>query len=70
MIEEQGNLTRNFDVLIDIFELAEVDWQIAVTTTDVEDARYRGLVMRGDDEIILRRTVVLPTACSMSAPVL
>jgi len=54
MLEEQGNLARNFDVLIGIFEEAEVDWQIAVTTTDTESARYRGLVMRGDDEIILR----------------
>jgi len=54
MLEEQGNLARNFDVLIGILEAADVDWQIAVTTTDVEAARYRGLLMRGDDEIILR----------------
>lgn len=54
MVEEQDNLARNFDSLIGIFEEAEVDWRIAVTTTDVEVRRYRGLLMGGDDEIILR----------------
>jgi hypothetical protein len=54
MVEEQGNLAGNFDQLIDTFATAEVDWTIAVTTTDVEADRFRGLLVTGDDEIILR----------------
>ncbi len=54
MVEEQDNLANNFDALIGIFEEADVDWRIAVTTTDVEMRRYRGLLVGGDDEIILR----------------
>ena len=54
MAEEQGNLARNFDSLIDTFSAAEVDWQIAVTTTDVQlENAYRGMLVGGDDEIIL-----------------
>lgn len=54
MAEEQDNLARNFQALIDTFAAADVDWQIAVTTTDTEHAEYRGLLMGGDDEIIVR----------------
>lgn len=54
MIEEQDNLARNFSTLIDTFQEAEVEWQIAVTTTDTEpDGPYKGLLIGGDDEIIL-----------------
>lgn len=54
MVEEQENLASNFGNLIDAFARAEVDWQIAVTTTDIESERFRGLLVSGDDEIILR----------------
>ncbi|MFT7517912.1 MAG: hypothetical protein ACI9MC_000036 [Kiritimatiellia bacterium] len=54
MVEEQNNLANNFDALISAFTTAEVDWQIAVTTTDVEAERFRGLLVSGDDEIIVR----------------
>jgi hypothetical protein len=54
MVEEQDNLARNFDALISTFTAADVDWQLAVTTTDTEVEQYRGLLMGGDDEIILR----------------
>ncbi len=54
MAEEQDNLARNFQTLIDTFAQADVDWQIAVTTTDTEHDRYRGLLMGGDDEIVLK----------------
>lgn len=54
MVEEQDNLARNFDALISTFAAADVDWQLAVTTTDTESARYKGLLQGGDDEIILR----------------
>jgi len=54
MVEEQDNLARNFDALISTFENADVDWRLAVTTTDTEADRYRGLLMGGDDEVILR----------------
>ncbi len=54
MVEEQDNVARNFDALISTFEAANVEWQLAVTTTDTEVERYRGLLMGGDDEIIVR----------------
>lgn len=54
MVEEQQNVASNFDVLINTFASAEVNWQIAVTTTDVENERFRGRLITGDDEIILR----------------
>ena len=54
MVEEQDNLARNFDALLQEFQLADVEWRIGVTTTDVEEERYRGQLMGGDDEIIVR----------------
>jgi len=54
MVEEQENLAANFDALIENFQVAEVDWRLAVTTTDTEVERYRGRLMRGDDEIVIR----------------
>lgn len=54
MREEQENVASNFDSLINTFATAEVDWRLAVTTTDVESDRFRGLLLGGDDEIILR----------------
>ncbi|MCB9669634.1 MAG: lamin tail domain-containing protein [Alphaproteobacteria bacterium] len=54
MVEEQDNLARNFDALLGRFVEAEVDWRIAVTTTDVEAERYRGRLQGGDDEVVLR----------------
>ena len=54
MVEEQSNLAESFGELINIFADADVSWQIGVTTTDVESDRYRGLLMGGDDEIIIK----------------
>jgi hypothetical protein len=54
MVEEQDSLSTNFDALIRTFTDAEVDWRIGVTTTDVESDRYKGLLLGGDDEIIVR----------------
>jgi hypothetical protein len=54
MVEEQDNLAQNFEALINTFASADVSWQLAVTTTDTEVERYRGLLMGGDDEIIVR----------------
>ncbi|TNE89902.1 MAG: lamin tail domain-containing protein [Deltaproteobacteria bacterium] len=54
MREEQDNLAQNFDALIEQFTDADVDWQISVTTTDAEHDEYRGQLVGGDDEIILR----------------
>lgn len=54
MREEQENLGRNFDALLARFAAADVDWQIGVATTDVEDERERGRLQGGDDEVILR----------------
>jgi len=54
MVEEQDNLARNFDAMLERFVEAEVDWRIGVTTTDVEEDRFRGRLQGGDDEIVLR----------------
>lgn len=54
MVEEQGNLARNFDALLQRFVDAEVDWRVAVTTTDTEEDRFRGRLQGGDDELIVR----------------
>ena len=57
MVEEQENLATNFDSLIGIFEGADVDWRLGVTTTDAEPeslgGTYVGLLVAGDDEIII-----------------
>lgn len=53
MIEEQGNLAPNFDRFISVFEGANVNWQIGVTTTDVYDPAQSGHLIGGDDEIVL-----------------
>lgn len=54
MVEEQENLARNFDALLQRFVEADVDWRVAVTTTDTEEPRFRGRLQGGDDELILR----------------
>lgn len=54
MVEEQDNLARNFDALLARFVEADVNWRVGVTTTDIEDDRYRGRLQGGDDEVILR----------------
>ncbi|MFM2160934.1 MAG: hypothetical protein RLZZ383_446, partial [Pseudomonadota bacterium] len=54
MVEEQDKLASNFDTFIAYFDEADVDWQIGVVTTDVEDERQRGHLLGGDDEIVLR----------------
>ncbi|MBT3223036.1 MAG: lamin tail domain-containing protein [Proteobacteria bacterium] len=53
MWQEQDNLAQNFDALIDTFAAADVSWQIGVTTTDTVHEDYRGLLMSGDDEVVL-----------------
>lgn len=53
MVEEQDNLAKNFDALLTTFAAADVDWRLAVTTTDTEAERYKGLFMGGDDEIVV-----------------
>lgn len=53
MVEEQDKLASNFDAFIEAFSGAEVDWQIAVTTTDTLDEEQSGRFLGGTDEIIL-----------------
>ena len=53
MIEEQKKLATNFDAFIQYFEGTDVDWQMGVTTTDVETDTARGRLIGGDDEIVL-----------------
>lgn len=53
MVEEQEKLASNFDNFIQFFDGVDVDWQIAVTTTDTVQEQFSGRFVGGDDEIIL-----------------
>lgn len=53
MIEEQRKLSTNFENFIQFFDEADVDWQLGVITTDVEDDKAKGHLIGGDDEIVL-----------------
>lgn len=53
MAEEQDKLASNFDAFIENFSGIDVDWQIAVVTTDAYDDEHKGRFRGGDDEIEL-----------------
>ncbi len=53
MVEEQGKLATNFESFIQYFDTADVDWQIGVITTDMEQEQFQGHLIGGDDEIVL-----------------
>lgn len=53
MIEEQQKLATNFDSFIQYFDSADVDWQVGVVTTDMEQEQFAGHLIGGDDEIVL-----------------
>jgi len=53
MVEEQGKLATNFESFIQYFDSADVDWQIGVITTDMEQEQFQGHLIGGDDEIVL-----------------
>ena len=53
MIEEQEKLATNFESFIQYFSDAQVDWQLGVVTTDVEQEQFSGHLIGGDDEIVL-----------------
>ncbi len=53
MIEEQSKLATNFENFIQYFDDANVDWQLGVVTTDVEQAQFSGRLVGGDDEIVV-----------------
>ncbi len=53
MVEEQAKLATNFDSFIQYFDQAEVDWQLGVITTDVDQDHFSGHLIGGDDEIVL-----------------
>lgn len=55
MVEEQGHLAENFEVLIDAFTAADVDWRLMVTTTEAADP-WRGQLMGRTDEILVTRS--------------
>lgn len=54
MAEEQNKLASNFDGFIEAFSGVDVDWQIAVTTTDTLDPAQSGHLLGGDDEVVLK----------------
>lgn len=53
MYEEQTKLASNFDSFIEYFDGTDVDWQLGVVLTDVEEPGSRGRLIGGDDEIVL-----------------
>jgi len=53
MAEEQDKLAANFPAFIEVFDGVDVDWQIAVTTTDILDENQSGHLLGGDDEVEL-----------------
>ncbi|MED5374774.1 MAG: lamin tail domain-containing protein [Myxococcota bacterium] len=53
MFEEQDKLASNFDSFIQYFEGVDVEYQIAVTTTDTVQEQFSGKFVGGDDEIRL-----------------
>lgn len=55
MAEEQDKLAASFQRFIDAFQGVDVDWRIAVTTTDVADQDRAGHLRGGEDEVVLTR---------------
>lgn len=53
MIEEQVKLATNFDAFIQYFDGVDVDYQLAVITTDTVQEEFRGRFVGGDDELLL-----------------
>jgi hypothetical protein len=53
MVEEQDKLATNFDTFINYFQDANVDWQIGVITTDMEQEQFQGHLVGSDDELML-----------------
>jgi hypothetical protein len=53
MYEEQAKLASNFDSFIEYFDGTDVDWQLGVVLTDVEEPTAQGNLIGGDDEIVL-----------------
>ena len=53
MAEEQEKLSDNFQAFISAFDGVDVDWQIAVTTTDTYRTDTPGAFKGGDDELVL-----------------
>lgn len=53
MAEEQNKLSDNFQSFISAFDGVDVDWQIAVTTTDTYRTDIPGRFRGGEDEVIL-----------------
>ncbi len=55
MAAEQGKLSRGFDTFVRYFDVADVDYHIGVTTTDM-DTRLGALADRGGAKVISRET--------------
>ena len=53
MAEEQNKLADNFQSFISAFNGVDVDWQIAVTTTDTYRTDIPGRFRGGEDEVVL-----------------
>ncbi len=55
MAAEQGKLARGFETFVRYFDVADVDYHIGVTTTDM-DTRAGALADRGGSKVISRET--------------
>ena len=55
MEAEQDQLSREFESFVEFFFVANTDYHIGVTTTDMEDAGERGRLF-GDTPVITRET--------------
>ena len=55
MASEQSKLSRGFESFVRYFDVADVDYHIGVTTTDMDD-RNGSLVDRGGSKVISRET--------------
>ena len=53
MVEEHAHLADNFGSMIALFDEAEVDWRVAVTTTDALTTGRRGRLEGRNDALIL-----------------
>jgi hypothetical protein len=55
MQDEQDKLSQGFDAFVEFFDVADVDYQIGITTTDMQDPNASGRLVGAQDERIIRR---------------
>lgn len=56
MQDEQVKLSEGFDAFVEFFDVADIDYQIGIVTTDVEDPNHSGQLVNTGGERIIRRS--------------